>query len=320
MWLCALVPTRCLARSVYKIPERVSANAHIKGMHNYLSMWETSVDEVESFWGQQAIERLTWFSAPKTVTRGSLAGGDVAWFPDGILNVTVNCLDRHPADRMAIIWEGDEPTDVRRITYGEALADTCRLANAFKTYGARKGDRICLYMPMVPEAAYCMLACARIGAIHSVVFAGFSAEALRARVIDSECKLTLTADEGLRAKKVIKLKSVVDAALSDDECKCVTTVLVYKRTGADVWMHEGRDVWMHEAMAKERPFCAPEPMTGVHTAPLGTRPPHDALAARRAAAAAADASPTRVRPWHRWQARTRSSCCTRRARRASPRA
>ena len=130
-------------------------------MHNYLSMWEKSVDQTDAFWGAQAIERLSWFAPPKTVMRGSLAGGDVAWFPDGVLNVSVNCLDRHPADRLAIIWEGDEPTEVRRITYGEALGDTCRLANAFRTYGVRKGDRVCLYMPMVPEAAYCMLACAR---------------------------------------------------------------------------------------------------------------------------------------------------------------
>jgi acetyl-CoA synthetase len=258
---CVLSLTRCTAE-LYKIPERVSADAHVKGMHNYLTTWEKSVDSVEEFWGNQAMERLSWFAPPKTVMRGSLTNGDVAWFPDGILNVSVNCLDRHPPDRLAIIWEGDEPTDVKHITYGEALGDTCRLANAFKTLGARKGDRICLYMPMVPEAAFCMLACARIGAIHSVVFAGFSAEALRARVIDSECKLMLSADEGLRAKKVIKLKAVVDAALTDPLCDCVTSCLIYKRTGGAVDWKEGRDVWMHEAMAKERPFCAPEPMTG----------------------------------------------------------
>ena len=123
---------------MYKIPERCSENAHIKGMHNYLSTWEASVNETEAFWGREALERLTWFAPPKTVMRGSLAGGDVAWFPDGVLNVTVNCLDRHPPDRTAIIWEGDEPTEIRRITYGEALADTCRLANAYKTLGVSK--------------------------------------------------------------------------------------------------------------------------------------------------------------------------------------
>ena len=115
----------------------MSANAHVAGMHNYLAMWEKSVDTTDAFWGAEALSRLTWYSPPKTVTRGSLSGGDIAWFPDGILYASVNCLDRHPADRLAIIWEGDEPTDVKRITYGEALADTCRLANAFKAHGVR---------------------------------------------------------------------------------------------------------------------------------------------------------------------------------------
>ncbi|KAL1499677.1 hypothetical protein AB1Y20_011874 [Prymnesium parvum] len=242
------------------IPERAVANAHIRGMHNYLSTWEKSVDETDAFWGAEARAALDWIVPFRTVLRGSLSGGDVAWFPDGYLNVSVNCLDRHPASRTAIIWEGDEPNDVKHITYGEALAATCRLANALRTLGVRKGDRVCLYMPMVPEAAYCMLACARIGAIHSVVFAGFSAEALRARVEDSRCKVVLTADEGLRAKKVIKLKAVVDKALEAEECKCVTAVLVYKRTGGAIDWKEGRDQWMSEAMEKERPFCAPEVM------------------------------------------------------------
>ena len=177
------------------IPERAVANAHIKGMHNYLSTWEKSVDDVDEFWGKEAKERLDWMIPFKTVTRGSLKGGDMAWFPDGLFNVSVNCLDRHPADRTAIIWEGDEPTDVKHITYGEALGETCRIANALKSLGVGKGDRVCIYMPMVPEAAFCMLACARIGAVHSVVFAGFSAEALRARVEDSECKVVLTAEQ-----------------------------------------------------------------------------------------------------------------------------
>ena len=257
--------TRCT-----RFRARVGECAH-QGHAQLLTTWEESVNKTDAYWKQQALERLSWFAPPQTVMRGSLKGGDVAWFPDGILNVSVNCLDRHPADRVAIIWEGDEPTDVKKITYGEALADTCRLANSFKTLGARKGDRICLYMPMVPEAAYCMLACTRIGAIHSVVFAGFSAEALRARVVDSECKLMLSADEGLRAKKVIKLKQVVDAALSVPECNCVTNCLIYKRTGGEIGWVDGRDIWMHDAMAKERPFCAPEPMTGEEPMFLLTR-------------------------------------------------
>jgi len=151
---------------------------------------------------------------------------------------------------------------VLRITYAEALAATCQLANALKTKGVRKGDRVCLYMPMVPEAAYAMLACARIGAIHSVVFAGFSAEALRARVVDSQCNVVLTADEGLRGGKKIKLKQTVDTALDSPECACVKAVLVHKRTGGEISWIDGRDQWMHEAMACERPFCAPEMMGG----------------------------------------------------------
>ena len=130
---------------------------------------------------EQALKHLDWIVPPKTTMRGSLEGGDVAWFPDGFMNVSVNCLDRHPPEQTAIIWEGDDPADVKRITYGEALAGTCQLANALRTLGVKKGDRVCLYMPMVPETAYAMLACTRIGAVHSVVFAGFSAEARRLR-------------------------------------------------------------------------------------------------------------------------------------------
>ncbi len=240
------------ADEIHAVPKRVQDGAHIVGMHNYLSKWEQSVNDPQTFWAKEAAERLDWIVPPKTVCRGDFAGGNVAWFPDGMLNVSVNCLDRHPPDHTAIIWEGDEPTEVKRITYGEALAGTCQLANALRARGVRKGDRVCLYMPMVPEAAYAMLACARIGAIHSVVFAGFSAEALRARIVDSQCKVVLTADEGLRATKKIKLKSTVDKAL-EEGCECVTSVLVHKRTGnPEIGWVEGRDEWMHDAMACER--------------------------------------------------------------------
>ena len=155
-------------------------------------MWEKSVNQPQAFWKEQALERLDWIVPPKTTTRGGFETGDIAWFPDGYLNVSVNCLDRHPPEATAIIWEGDEPTDIKRITYGEALAGTCQLANALRTLGVRKGDRVCLYMPMVPEAAMCMLACARVGAIHSVVFAGFSATALKDRILDARSKVILT--------------------------------------------------------------------------------------------------------------------------------
>ena len=152
-------------------------------------------------------------------------------------------------DDIAIIWEGDEPDQDAKITYRQLYKEVCRFAKVLKKQGVRKGDRVCLYMPMVPEAAYAMLACARIGAIHSGVFAWFSAEALRARIVDSQCKVVLTADEGLRATKKIKLKSTVDKAL-EEGCECVTSVLVHKRTGnPEIGWVEGRDEWMHEAMA-----------------------------------------------------------------------
>lgn len=243
------------------MPECASAGAHVVGMHNYRSIWERSVDSPDEFWGEEARQRLQWMVPFETVARGSFATGDVAWFPDGQMNVSVNCLDRHPAERTAIIWEGDEPGDSKHISYGEALAQTCRIANTLRTLGVEKGDRVCLYMPMVPEAAFAMLACARIGAVHSVVFAGFSAEALRARIVDSGCTVVLTADEGLRAKKVIKLKATVDRAL-EAECEKVTAVLVHRRTGADVNWVSGRDIWLHEAMAKERPYAPPVPVGG----------------------------------------------------------
>mmetsp|Transcript_52063 Transcript_52063/g.111354 ORF Transcript_52063/g.111354 Transcript_52063/m.111354 type:complete len:651 (-) Transcript_52063:377-2329(-) len=243
------------------VPDCVSEGANLVGMHNYLSMWEKSVNDPTAFWAQEARERLVWMKPFTTVCRGGFEKGDVSWFDDGVLNVSVNCIDRHPPGNTAIIWEGDEPGDCKYITYGELLGEVCKLANTLKTLGVGKGDRVCLYMPMVPEAAYAMLACARIGAVHSVVFAGFSAEALRARVVDSKCKLVITSDEGLRAKKIIKLKETVDKALNTPECDCVSSVLVHKRTGADCGWVEGRDIWLADAMARERPFCPAEPMS-----------------------------------------------------------
>jgi len=164
---------------IYGVPETAASGAHIRGMHNYLATWERSVDDTQAFWAEEAKKRLEWMVPPRRTLRGSFAEGDISWFDDGILNVSVNCLDRHPPQNTAIIWEGDEVGDCRRFTYGEALAATCRITNTLRTLEVKKGDRVCLYMPMVPEAAFAMLACARIGAIHSVVFAGFSAEVRR---------------------------------------------------------------------------------------------------------------------------------------------
>ena len=192
----------------------------IQSFSDYRTAYQRSVSNPEGFW-EEIARTFTWKKPFTRVCDWDFAGPDVKWFSDGILNITENVLDRHLAENgrgTAIQWEPNDPSDERQsFTYRELHDEVCRVANGLKAQGIGKGDRVVLYMPMVPEAAFCMLACARIGAIHSVVFAGFSAEALRARVIDSECKLVLSADEGLRAKKVIKLKQTVDAALDAPE-------------------------------------------------------------------------------------------------------
>mmetsp|Transcript_3085 Transcript_3085/g.10153 ORF Transcript_3085/g.10153 Transcript_3085/m.10153 type:complete len:1502 (-) Transcript_3085:463-4968(-) len=245
-----------MASETIPVPANSSKGAHVTRMSNYKTLYDKSIKDPEGFFGKEAQDRLTWMRPFDRVLGGGFEEGDTWWFEGGRLNVSANCLDRHPPEDLAIIWEGDHPTDVRRITYGEALHETCRMANALIAAGVRKGDRVAIYMPMVPEAAYAMLACTRIGAVHSVVFAGFSAEALNARIQDATCKVVITADQGLRGNKVIPLKETVDAALQHD-CAFVTTVFVYKRTGKPVPFHEPRDVWMHEAMARERPVCPP---------------------------------------------------------------
>ena len=192
---------------------------------------------------------------------GSLANGDVAWFLEGQLNASYNCVDRHAfadPDRVAIIYEADEPADGRNVTYGELLRDVSQVAHVLKNMGVRKGDTVGIYMPMVPEALVALLACARIGAVHSVVFAGFSADSLRDRVIDAESKVVITSDEGKRGGKLIGTKKIVDEALR--QCPDVKNVLVFKRTGADIPMTPGRDVWWHEEVEKWPSYIAPEPM------------------------------------------------------------
>src|SRR5690606_18263341 len=190
-----------------------------------------------------------------------LRTGAARWFDGGQLNVSHNCIDRHLATRgeqTALLWEGDEPNDSRAISYRELHRQVCRLANALKARGVGKGDRVCIYMPMIPEAAYAMLACARIGAIHSVVFGGFSPDALRDRILDADCRTVITADEGVRGGKRIPLKQNVDKALAS--CPAVSSVLVVRRTGAEVAWSEGRDLWYHEATEKAGDDCPPEAM------------------------------------------------------------
>jgi acetyl-CoA synthetase len=217
--------------------------------------------DVDAFWERQARERIEWSHPFHTVQDCDFREGRIAWFLGGRLNASVNCLDRHLAtrgDKTAILWEGDEPGQVRKLTYRELHGETCRIANALRRLGVRKGDRVAIYMPMIPEAAIAMLACARIGAVHSVVFAGFSAEALRDRIQDAECAVVITADEGVRGGKRIPLKRTVDEAVA--QCPSVRHVVVAERTGAAVVWHEGRDHKWNELARAERPWAPAELM------------------------------------------------------------
>ncbi|KAL0084057.1 acyl-activating enzyme [Phycomyces blakesleeanus] len=251
----------------HPVPERLLKSPdfptpHVDSMEKYKAMWKESVEKPKEFFGKLATDLLSWSKPFQTVTHGSFEKGDVAWFLEGELNASYNCVDRHALktpDKIAIIHEGDEPDKVRRITYGELLRDVCRMANVLKSLGVRKGDNVAIYMPMVPEAIVGILACARIGAIHSVVFAGFSAESLRDRVMDSSARVILTSDEGRRGGKNIATKRIVDDALRDRETP-VEHVIVLRRTGTPVPWENDRDLWWHEEVAKARTFCSPEPM------------------------------------------------------------
>jgi len=205
---------------------------------------------------------LSWDSPFKTVSSGSFVNGDAAWFLEGKLNASYNCVDRHAAadpDKAAIIYEADEPGEGRIISYGELLREVSKLAWTLKQMGVKKGDTVAVYLPMIPEAVVALLACTRVGAIHSVVFAGFSSDSLRDRIIDAKSKVVLTSDEGKRGGKVIGTKKIVDDALK--KCPDVKNVLVFKRTGAEVPMTEGRDFWWHEETEKWPAYCPPEPMS-----------------------------------------------------------
>ena len=245
---------------VYPVPEDFASNAWIN-RDKYDAMYRQSVEQPDEFWAQQAEEFLTWQKPWDQVQSFDFHKGEASWFAGGALNVSVNCIDRHleaRADQVALIWEGDDPSTDESITYRQLHEQVCRLANVLKERGVKKGDPVCIYMPMVPEAAYAMLACARIGAIHSVVFGGFSPEALQGRILDSDCKVVITADEGLRGGKLVPLKASVDTAL--EGCPNVHTCLVLNRTDADVNWVEGRDVWYRDATAAASADCEPEPM------------------------------------------------------------
>jgi len=239
-----------------------TANAHIKSMEQYQEMYDRSVNDEDGFWAEQA-ERLTWFKKWDTVANYDIANADIKWFEGGKLNVSYNCLDRHVEDgygeRTALIWEGNNPSEDKTFTYNELLGDVQKFANVLKAHGVEKGDRVCIYMQMIPELSVAMLACSRIGAIHSIVFGAFSPESLRDRINDSECKVLITQDTGVRGTKLdIPMKSNADKALA--ETPSIQTCVVVKRTGAEVSMDSGRDIWWHEGMAKVDAICAPEEM------------------------------------------------------------
>ncbi len=240
----------------------VAASAHIDAA-KYAEMYKRSIDDPESFWAEHG-KRVDWIK-PFTKVKNVSYDKDhlsIKWFEDATLNVSANCIDRHlkdKANQIAIVWEGDDPKDDKKITYQELHDETCRLANAMKARGVQKGDRVCIYMPMIPEAAYAMLACARIGAVHSIVFGGFSPDSLAQRIDDSKCRLVITADEGLRGGRKVPLKANVDASLQ--RCDSVDTVIVVKRTGGDISMTNGRDVWHHEICADQPATCEPAEMS-----------------------------------------------------------
>ena len=236
----------------------ISKGAKVKSLEEYQRLYRESLDEPEKFWAKQA-ERLTWFHKPDTIYDFDFETVDVSWFAGGKLNAAFNCVDRHlekRGDKTAIIWAKDEPGEYEHISYTDLKHEVCRVANVLKAHGVKKGDRVCIYLPMIPELAYTMLACARIGAVHSIVFAGFSADSLRDRILDAGCKVLVTANEGVRGGRVIPLKKTSDKAC--DGLGLVTTMLVVKRTEAEPSMKQGRDFWLHEECAKQRSTCPAE--------------------------------------------------------------
>lgn len=245
---------------IYPVPAQTASHAHITEAQ-YQTMYQQSVDDPEGFWAEQAQKFVTWYKPWDRVLDWDFHKGQIQWFEGGKLNVAYNCLDRHldtRGDQVALICEGDDPGVDKTITYRELYEQVCKFANVLKSRGVSKGDRVSIYMPMISEVVVAMLACCRIGAVHSVVFGGFSPEALKDRILDSDCRVVITANEGLRGSKRIPLKHNVDLAMA--ECPNVHTVIVVNHTGAEVPWQEGRDVWYHEAMSEASSECAAEPM------------------------------------------------------------
>jgi len=252
-----------MSETLIAVKPEIAATAHVDAAR-YHAMASAAATDPHAFWQQEA-HRIAWMTAPtriKNVDFGGISGQvSIRWFEDGVLNASVSCLDRHLAtrgDQVAIIWEGDDPTSDARVTYRELHARVCQLANAMRALGVRKGDRVCIYLPMIVEAAVAMLACARVGAVHSIVFGGFSADSLASRIQDSECSLLITADEGRRGGRKVPLKVNADEALA--HCPSIRNVIVAKNTGGKVAMQDGRDHWWTELCEGSPTEAAPEPM------------------------------------------------------------
>ncbi|MDA1083297.1 MAG: acetate--CoA ligase [Proteobacteria bacterium] len=235
------------------------SNIHIKNIDEYNKLYQQSINNPSKFFANLAEENLSWMEEFVSVHNGEFA--NTKWFEGGKINISVNCIDRHlknNANKTALIWEGDDPNDSKELSFQELHDEVCKFANVLKSLGVKKGSRVCIYMPMILEVAFAMLACTRIGAIHSVVFGGFSPESLKDRILDADCELVITADEGLRGGKTVPLKSNVDEALNN--CPNVKNALVIKRTGGDIAWNDSRDVWYEELSKNVSTICHPEPM------------------------------------------------------------
>jgi len=245
-------------REVYPPNPAIAARSHIGSMEEYERLYRLSLDDPDKFWSKEA-ENISWFHPWREVFDSDYENVDFAWFTGGRLNACYNCVDRHLNDRGdqdAIVWVKDAPGEYERITYRQLKHEVSRVANVLQDHGVRKGDRVCIYMPMIPELAFAMLACARLGAIHSIVFGGFSSEAIRDRILDAGCKIVITANEGLRGGKTLKLKQTVDRAV--DGLDLVQTVLVARRTDNPTEMRAGRDFWLDEECRRHRSTCSVE--------------------------------------------------------------
>ena len=245
---------------IYDVLQKNAASSH-SNIESYRSMYQDSIDNPEAFWAEQAKLFLDWIEPWDAVMNYDYQTGHIRWFEGGTLNVSVNCIDRHlesRGDQVAIIWEGDDPSQDSKITYRQLHKEVCKFANVLISQGVKKGDRVCIYLPMISEAATVMLACTRIGAVHSIVFGGFSAEALKDRIVDSDCHYVVCADEGYRGGKTLAIKANVDIAV--ESCPEIKKVIVIKNTGNPVAWDESRDIWYHQAMLLASEICPPVEM------------------------------------------------------------